>query len=455
MERLFDLESMIAGMVANELERTMAFDLWLTLIYGLVVILGFLVMSAVGQRLQRGPDASPVGPAGHALSVIPVTIFYLVLFWLLTGRFIFEYLLLSAGIVIVSQIYFVVVDSLAGINDETKREKVHVMSYVHVNVTAGSITLGLVFLNLLVLIVAFAMALLASFRLDLTTEDMQARISIFLFAVPAVSGFILFLPFMLSVLLNRLTDQEVRGFYLARLLPITLITSIMLVFPSFLFGDLPRQYAPFLPRLSDLGLLPLTLFGVFGLLPFLYSTFVHSALVGSRYQWRRKWLRDLSEALDNDARAARQYQSLMDEICRMVRRSPYFENYIVTLIHDHHVDDEEKQQSLFSQFEMKSRSFDDMQIGMIDRHKTDLPNWDRLTAYVDDLFLYFFTLEQDGLTQEKIALWQRNAEDVSQGTLRPNSLIAPVVGGLVTLVSGPVMERIIPFIEQALNQILE
>ncbi|MGF1455641.1 MAG: hypothetical protein ACFB6R_09715 [Alphaproteobacteria bacterium] len=455
METLIDLKDMVTGFAAQAVEGTIEIR-WGTLaIYVVAALVGLWALGAVTQWMQRrlgGPTVT-VGPAGAAMTVIPVTIYYLVLFWLLTGRFITEYVLLVAGIFAVSQIYFLAVDTVAGLNDETKREKINVLSHIHMNRPVGIVTLVFMGLNLLVLVTALFMALMASFRTDLGADDQQARVAIFLFAVPAVSGFVLFMPWLLSLLSNRLTDAEVRGYFLARLLPIALVTSIMLVFPGFLFGERVQSYVPVLPTLDNLTFLPLVLFGLFGLLPFFYSSTVHGALVRGRYQWRRRWLRNLSEAIGNDARAARAHRSLVDEIRRMVRRSPFLKNYLWTLIRDQYPDDAPRRQALIQTFGMRAHGFDGAQIAMIDRFKGDLPHWDRLAAYLDDLFLYFHTLDEAMPDGDRIALWQKNAEDIGK-TAQPLNLVSPLVGALVTLASGPLMERLIPYIEKLLDRVL-
>ncbi len=455
MEALVELKTKILAFAAQAVEGTIEIQ-WGTLaVYVITALVGLWALGSITQWMQRragGPTVT-AGPGSAAMTMVPVTIYYLVLFWLLTGRFITEYVILVAGIFVVSQIYFLAVDTIAGINDETKREKVNVLSQIHVNLPVSTITAIMMGINLLVLIGALYMALMSSFRVDLEAEDQQARVAIFLFAMPAISGFFLFMPWMLSLLTNRLTDAEVRGFFLARLLPIALITSIMLVFPGFLFGERVQAYIPILPTLNNLTFLPLALFGVFGLLPFFYSATVHGSLLRSRYQWRQRWLRNLSEALGNDARIAREHRSLVDEMRRMVQRSPFFKNYLWTLIRDQYPNDTARHQALIETFGMRAHRFDESQIGMIERFKGDLPHWDRLTAYLDDLFLYFHSLEQVMPDADRVALWKRNAEDIGKSS-QPLNLVAPLIGGLVTLVSGPLMERLIPFIERFLDGIL-
>ncbi len=455
MEKLFDLEWSFLRLVADQADRVIEFNLWTTLLYAAVVLGGLIAIGTIVTRVQEGTSGTKgVSAVGQAITVLPVTVLYIVLFWILTGRFLFEYVVMVAGIWIVSQIYFLVVDSLIGLNDETKREKVQLMPQVHMNLAVGCITAAFSMLNIAVLFWAFYMALMASFRTDLDSEDVQARVSIFLFAIPAISGFLLTVPTQLAGLCNRLIDGEVRGYLLSRMLPLSLATSVTLVFPVFLFGDAALQYVPFLPTLDDLGWLPIALFGIFGVLPFIYSSSVHGALLKSRYQWRRKWLRDLSEALGNDTRWDWQRQSLVDEICRMVKRSPYFENYLVVLINDHYSGDEERRQELFGLFGMQEHAFDDAQLAILADHKRDLPMWDRLTAYVDDLFLYFHTLEHEVVEQAKIGQWQQNAAEIHEG-LKPNQLFSPLIGMIVTGVGGLVMERFIPYIEVVLDQMFK
>ncbi len=456
MERLFDFESSILDAVAAASAGTVDFQ-WGTAILFVVVALGGMVLSGIiaGNVQERTVGTSRAPTTGDTLAMsVPAVILVIVLFWVLTGRFVWEYILVALAIGAITQIFYWIVDSFLGVQDEAKREKVHLLPQLHISGILGCLILVLLMVNLLVVLWSMYSALMASFRTDLGELERHARVAVYLFAVPSASGFLLLMPTFWSNLSNKYLDADVRGYTLARALPLSLVTAIMLAFPAIMFErvDAAQSFIAYLPDLDDMVWLPAALFGIFGLLPFLFGAVNHRQLVAQRYTWRSKWLTDLSEAVDNEVLMERQRKSLIDEMNRMIQRTPYFENYLHTVMRDHYPDRAEFELRL-PLFDFQDNAEDEMQLAIINEYKTDLYQWDRLTAYLDDLFLYFHTLEERPVDSAQVQRWIASAERTQ--SISTGMAISPLGGIIITALVGQAFSIAQPYIEDLVQRIIQ
>ncbi len=445
MDDLFNVSNLYAVAIAPIAEGQVAFSWTTTALFLLALAASYSVPLYLGYWASRQHDgriAETVTSFLFQLSVFTELLAPLVIFYVLTGRFFGEYLVLIVAAMAAGLLFQVIAQTAIGAREPEKQQKFHAFIMAHTSQGVSILSSGLWIINILTLVVCAYLALVTSFRIDLEPEAIQARIAIFLFAVPTVASFIWLLPANTYIIQNRFLDGETRAQALMNLFSRTVITSLFLVFPSVMFGEEAHAYLPILPRVDDLIWLPAALFGVFGVLPFLFSSLNRMAFLRNREAWRRDWLSGFPAAFRNENALDLQQKALENEIKRMLGCSPYFENYLYRLMEDRYGKDSDQFKALFRRFDMQSRAVDGVQLSTINDHRADLSRWEPITAYIEDLFRYLVSFEEHTISEAEAATWTARMER-GRSTNLLGSAIPAALGTLITGALGVLLERLI------------
>ncbi len=455
MSDLFDVERSVMALIARETGRIVDFD-WLTAIVYLITIVigavasGYLMNAQTGRapkdRAYMDAGASPWVPILHtSVSALLAAALY----YILTGRIFVEYIVVLTASVIGTRIFFVIADAVIGISDIGRKEKIRILGNIHMGVAPRVLVLGLLVVMTLALYYTWWVALQTSFRVDLSETAVETRVAILLFVIPAMLGFVLQMPIYVPALANKYLDGQVRSYVLSRLVPVCLTASIMVVLPSVVFGEEARAYIAWLPELDDLVWLPLSLFLAVGVIPFGIGLLNHQSFIIDCKKFHRGWLQQLSEALGDPQRLETQKRALVNEMVLMARRSRYYENYMYALANRHFGDDSEKLAAFEAMIGMSRGMLDQEQFNIIADKYAELPLWDYPTTLIDDLFLYWSSLEDGTVTADKIAVWT-NRLGADNDDLR-RDIVSPITTAVVSGLAGPAFAWLYAYAETLLT----
>lgn len=233
----------------------------------------------------------------YLLSIL-IVILYFVQYWLLTRMFPLQFIAVLLGFSLLALLLSTIVRALAGLGTAENQEKVLALNAIWGFERGASnplIFIATGICALLVILATWVACLWVYWRHPVGAPEAKVWIALFIFAPLLVVNWLVTLLISWPAVTSEALDNDLRNFHLIARFAEMLNLMIWLLFPVWMLKQEVTGMFQALPPLWAILAIPVLLFAIGGLLPYVIGIFRFQSNRVALQAWRRRWLQGLLE----------------------------------------------------------------------------------------------------------------------------------------------------------------